>query len=204
MDKQHFVYAINCGTYDADGYELRIFGVSSLKSFANRYRAYMPSALIQPELVGVVPCDSREEALATERAILSRLWKDAPTTRNRSEIRRASEDVLDFIETEMMDGTEFLGMTALEFANEALHAYQQTEQFKRSQRAYWQKPGNRERRNERQREYSREYRRRPEVKARQRLIEQQPERKAYQKRYQQAYRQRKNRGGNSPGQLSFL
>lgn len=174
QDRQHFVYVLNCGTYDADGYQLRIFGVSSLKSFANRYHAYMPGSLIQPELCGVVVCDSREEALATERAILSRLWKDAPPNRVRSEIRRASEDVLDFIENEMEDGTAYLGMTAKAFSREAQRAYHKTEQFKRSQRAYWQQPGKKQHRNKRQREYAR------------------------------ATRRRKRRGGNSPGQMTLF
>ena len=196
MENIHFVYALDCGTYDADGTPLRIFGVSSLETFAGRYRQYGTTSPIFPVLCGVIPCESKEDARAIEKVVLSRLWKATPPARPKTEIRRGTPDVLEFIATEMDDGETFLGMTAHDYMNRHFR-----EAHKEYQRDYRKRP---EDRRAHTKEKKPPYHQRPDVKERQRNYQQRPDVKERHRKSALASYHRRKRGGKSPGQLSFL
>lgn len=189
MDKQHFVYAIDCGTYDANGNSLRIFGRSSTWNFYNRYDSYKTSSAIVPVLCGVIPCADYEDSKKAEAAVLNRFEAEALPAMPRSEVRIASTAVLDFIATEMIDGDEFLGMPAIEYVKECR---------RERTRERHAKPGGLEKCRERERkrrlcpeqrarerEYGQHYAQLPESKRKAKERAQRPETKAKRKAYNQ-------------------
>lgn len=214
QQNKHFVYAIDIGTYDADGNAVRIFGHSSLKSIEGRYNSYNTNALRTPILCGVIVCDDKQHAYDTEKAILERLWKDAPSYRPKSELRLASDDVLNFIATEMEDGETFLGMSFKAYANQQRNAYARKRRAKREdvrekERAYKQRPDVKAKNNAYTREYCQRadvkehrkaHKQKPDVKARNRELErkrrQQPHEKAKRKAYEQKPEVRMRRRAN--------
>ena len=115
MSNEHFVYAVDCGHYDAEGYPIRIFGRSASKeSFISRFRGYMPACVNPPVLCGVIPCENKEHAIDTEKSVLALFADEVYPERPKSEVRRGTERVLAFIATEMQDGEAFLGGVAHE------------------------------------------------------------------------------------------
>ena len=117
VEYDHFVYALDLGHFSRKGIPLRIFGRSSKKSFASRYGSYQSAAWIQPILCGAIPCNGKEDACRTEYTVLKRFKQYAPPERPLAEIRLATKEVLDFIENEMVDGREFLGMRTIDWIN---------------------------------------------------------------------------------------
>lgn len=183
MENKHFVYALNCGTYMADGTPIRIFGHSSLETFANRYRPYSTASPIHPTLEGVIVCDSEAHAKEVENAVMSRLWKAAPPTKNRTEVRLGTPDVLSFIETDMQNGEAFLGMDTYAF-------------YTREVRKRNNLPENKA--------YAREYYQRLDIREKQRKRNQDPRIRERNRQNARLSQQRKRRGGYSKGQTSFL
>ena len=164
MENTHFVYALDCGTYTADGTPIRIFGHTSLKTLAHRVATYSSNAAIYPELCGALACDDKQHAREVESAVLFHTRSDRLTTRGpRCEIRLGTPAVLNFIETEMTPGDAFLGMSLQEYLRPIY-----VENSRRATEKLRQKPGYRDK--------ERAYRQQPEVKARE---------KAYRKRYAQ-------------------
>ena len=134
--EQHFVYAIDNGTYDASGTPIRIFGISTLDTLPRRYKSYQLTASKRPILSGVIPCNSKDMALATESAILKRFSEDAPKEIPRSEVRLATSTILEFIETEMENGEAFLGMSCYEYCREKRRKESQRPDVKEATRKY--------------------------------------------------------------------
>lgn len=124
MDNLHFAYALDCGTFDAHGTPIRIFGHSSLEKFGGRWTAYQKASLIPPILCGVIIAEDKSHAGGIVKSILNRFSGCIPTTRDKTEILLGYEEVLEFIENEMEDGEAFLGMPAHEFALDKTRKYQ--------------------------------------------------------------------------------
>ena len=112
---QYFVYAINAGTTDTDGFPCIIFGRTSTNSFAARYKAYNDGSAFHPRLLGAIPCDNEIHVEDEEGRVLLRTRNDSTFGKPKSEIRRATSEVKAFIAREMQSGDSFLGMSAREF-----------------------------------------------------------------------------------------
>lgn len=231
MDNQHFVYAITNGSYDVNGNPVIIFGRSTLKTFAGRCRNYNTTAPVPPKLIGVIRCDTKEHAKNVEHAVLFRTSSDAfPENRN-VEIRSGSDDVLNFIETEMEDGEAFLGMPAIEFANAKAREYQAERRkdpkyrerraqwerereekdpdYKRRQKETYERKWNDPEYRENRRRKQRERKKSPEARARANARKRERYRNDPEYRKKQNERRRKHyelqkRGGNSDGQLTIF
>ena len=182
MENKHFVYAMGFGTYDADGYPIRKFGISSTATFRNRIKSYASLSPIKPILYGAIPCENKQEAITVERAVLLRFSEDAyPDVTNR-ELRRASQPVLNFIETEMIDGETFLKTYPLPIIVPKKLGRPPLSIEERDAR---QKPRKRKLTPAERRARDRAYHRNYYLKTR-------------------AAKRKNKKGGNSPGQLSFL
>ena len=209
MQDLHFVYVIDCGHYDAEGYPIRVFGRSTLKAFVWRLLNYNANSRVFPILCGAIPCKDKKDALSVEKAILSRLWKDIYPDRERSEVRRGSEDVLEFIANEMEDGEEFLGMTSHEYTLAMKRKHYQrpdvkskTQKYARDyarntwnskrpspqkdRRAYQHEYRNRPDKRERKRQQAIEYRQRPEIQEKNRKYNRRPDVKERRRKSAQA------------------
>ena len=221
MDNQHFVYAIKHGTHDANGTPIIIFGKSSTKSFYNRFQVYNSCSPTLPILLGVILCEDERHARDVEKAVLSRTASDIFPDASRKEIRKATDDVLGFIETEMEDGEAFLGMPAHEYARLKDNAYrlaqmedpERKENRRKNQRDWvrnlYQTDSNfRDKERKRSRDRQRELWKDPAHRDRQKELYQErmknPEQREKKRQYDRLWGQRKKRGGNSPGQQTLF
>ena len=214
MKTQHFVYALDCGTYTAAGIPIRIFGRSTTETFGGRWRQYKTASVKPPVLAGVIVCESKEDAENVEYAILRRFSEQTPAGMPRCEVRIATGVVLEFIENEMERIEDFVGMSTKDFANASLRGKQKPrvlspEQRERNNRKQRERRQTDPEHAERQREYHRnryatdaEFRQRQITRASKK--EMTPERKAANRESARRYYHRKKRRGTGPGQLSFL
>ena len=197
MENKHFVYCVDCGTYDAEGYPIRTFGISTTRTFAERLRSYKQTAAMPPVLCGAIPCETRKDAKILEQALLHRFSESILPNHPDSESRRGTPDVLNFIDTEMMNGEDFLGMPTEAYrrhrtAESARERYQTDDAYReKRQRLEREKYATDTTYREKKAAWSKEHQKKPEIR---------------EKRNQQTRlrRQRKKRGGNASGQTSFL
>lgn len=211
MDKQHFVYALDCGTYDADGNKIIIFGRSTIESFARRYKLYNTSAPMPPILLGAIPCKDLEHAKDMEHYVKFQTKSYAFITNPRVELRKGSEGVLNLIETEMVDGEEFLGMPAEEFANKRIRqeVREKKQQIQQKDPDYWKRYRQDPRAKKRRDELSNERRKSREYKDHRNAYrrERRKNNLEYRERcnaQQRASKRRRKRGGNAEGQLTII
>ena len=216
-----FVYALDCGLYNAEGKPLRLFGFSSLDKFAEDYTEFERTSPIQPVLCGVVPCKSASQAEAITRGIAYRFEDEAPYGMPFSGVRVASKHVLTFIANEMENGEAFLGKPAHEFANPTPEPPAEEEppppelpleDEPPKKRAYVRrepKPGEENLDpKEKRRIYMREYRQRENAKETKRKYDKKrrndPEVRKRHQEYKRKSRQKMRHGGANPDQLNLL
>lgn len=222
MDNQYFVYAIDNGTISReDGIPILIFGYSSLKAIHNRFQAYNSTSPIHPILLGVIPCENKRHALDVEKAVLQHTASDCFPEKPNAEVRKASDAVLAFIETEMEDGETFLGMSLYDFVRKSENQYRsqlvkdpdrKSRKLKRQREwvrdLYQNDPKFREKERKRARDRQRELWKDPEYRKRQNELSRErmkdPVNRQKKRDADRRWRQRQNHGGNNPNQQKLF